>query len=169
MAIRTLPGFPESQTCLEYMVGAAHKKFMYPGIQQCISLTGFNVAGLLGAHISPGSSKLDIDAILRALRSGGGENYPDWYIVGQFQEHFKYSKVKWNSLDKIVNDLRKQLGKKANFYAFDTGDIVKRQKWSWGIDIQAEHTPFEAKFSYAKAGGARTKAFTPITGGLIKM
>lgn len=169
MAIVTLPGFPDSQTCLEYTVGAAHKKFIYPGIQQCISLTGFNVAGLLGTHISPGSSKLDIDTILHALRSGGGENFSDWYIVGQFQEHFKHSKVKWTSFDKIVKDLRKQLSKTANFYVFDTTPIVNAQQWTWGIDIQAEHTPFEAKFSYAKASGPKIKNFTAITNGFVKM
>ena len=169
MAIYTLPGFPDSQTCVEYAVGVSRKKFLYPGVAQCLSLTGFNVSGLLGTHISPGSTRLDIEGIMRALRAGGGENFPDWYIVGQFQEHFQHSRINWTSIKNIVKDLRKQLGKKANFYVFDTSPIVEKHDWAWGIDIQAEHTPFAAKFSYAKAKGPQSQPFTAITDGFIKM
>ena len=169
MTIKTLPGFPESQNCVEYTVGAAQKEFIYPAIQQCISLTGFNIGGLLGTHISPGSSAEDVEQLLNALRSGGGANYPDWYIVGQFQEHFKYTKVKWTSIEKIVKTLRMKLSKTANFYAFDTSPIVSKNRWNWGVDIKANRAPFGVNFSYAKSGGAKTKPFKPITDDFLSL
>ena len=168
MTVQALQGFPDSQMCFEYTVGAARNEFLYPGIQQCISLTGFNVSGLLGTHISPGSSTLDIDKTFNVLRSGGGANYPDWYIVGQFEEHFKHTKVNWNSIDKIVKSLRKNLSKTANLHFFDTSPIVKREGWSWGIDIKAERAVFGIDFSYAKPGGLNTKLFTSMTEDFLK-
>lgn len=167
MPTKMLKGFPEEQVCIEYTAGAAQKKFTYPGIIQCLSLTGVNEVGLLGTHISPGSSKADIEQLLNALRSGGGENFPHWYVVGQFQQHFKHSKVKWTSINKIVLALQKKLSKTAKFHVFDTSPIVDKEHWSWGIDIQVKRgaTVLTPQVSYAKAGGSKTKAFTQITNG----
>lgn len=162
MPIRALPGFPETQIAYEYCVGAAQKAFEYPGILQCLSLTGHHVAGLLGTHISPGATKADMDDTFGILRSGGGANYLAWYVVGNFQKHFVYTKVGWTSKANIAKALRGYLNKNANFYVFDTTELAKIHGSGLGIDIHATHAASGVDFAYARAGGKKPKPTTAI-------
>lgn len=161
MSVTALTGFPRTQIIKEFCVGAAQKYIRYPGLQQCISLTGYHVCGLLGAHISPGSSAEEIDEIFQILRTGGGANYMTWYVVGQFQEHFVHTKVGWNSMTAIGKALRKQLAKNAGYYALDTSKIVTDNDFSWGVDVRATRAPPEVDFAWAQAF-SDNKTFTPM-------
>ena len=153
MAIIALPGFPDKQIAPEYCVGAAYDTFVYPGIQQCLTLTGFHVAGMLGTHISPGITAQELAKTFEILRAGGGGQYLSWYLVGMFDEHFKHSKVGWNSTKNIAKTLRKELRKTANFYAYDTTQAAKDNNWTWGVSVYAKKKTFEVEVSYAKSGG----------------
>ena len=168
MSVTALPGFPKTQIIKEFCVGAAQKYIKYPGLQQCISLTGYHVCGLLGAHISPGSSAEEIDEIFQILRTGGGANYLTWYVVGQFQEHFVHTKVGWNSMTNIGKALRKQLAKNAAYYAFDTSKIVLDNDFSWGVDVRAKLDAPEVDFAYAQAF-SMNPTFTAIADGFRRI
>lgn len=157
-----MPGFPDTQNVYEYCVAAAQKQMVYPGIQQCISITGFSVFGLLGTHVSPGATADEIDKTLEILKTGGGANYPNWYIVGNFSNFFNYTQVGWNSFAKIASALRKNLSKKATYLVFDTSDI-SNSVGSWGIDILATRNTFGVDFAYAKGSGPSPKPTTAIT------
>ena len=166
MRITSIPGFPETQSIPEYRVAAAQEKLVFPGVQQCISVTGFSVFGLLGTHVSPGATAEEIEKTFEILRSGGGQNYPIWYVVGNFREHFNYTKVGWNATRKIVKALRENLSKGATYLVFDTSDIANAVG-GFGIDIHATRTTFGVDFGYAKAfkPGATV---TPITDAFLR-
>ena len=149
MTVVAMPGFPATQHVGEYCVAGAQDKIVYPGIQQCISVTGFSVFGLLGTHISPGASEADIAKTFEILRSGGAANYPMWYVVGNFDEHFNHTKVGWNSTARIVKAMRKNVAGSATWQVCDTSRLAS--EFSFGIDIHATRGTFGVSFAYAKA------------------
>ena len=165
MPVVAMPGFPATQRVGEYCVAGAQDKIIYPGIQQCISVTGFSVFGLLGAHISPGAKEADIARTFEILKSGGGANYPLWYVVGNFEEHFVHSKVGWTSAAKIVKAMRKNLAKNATWEVCDTSRIASA--FSFGIDIHAARNDFGVDFCYAKAF-SQGAPIVPITAPFLR-
>ncbi|MFM0632784.1 hypothetical protein [Paraburkholderia xenovorans] len=164
--ITTLPGnLGSHDNVTEYTVAAARTQLTYPAIQQCISITGFNAYGLLGAHVSPGANNKQIAETFKILIEHGGKSYPTWYVVGNFEQHFKWTKVGWNSTLKIAGAMRDNLGELLTYYSLDTSAVSKgpvNDPWSWGIDIRATHTTSGVEFAYAKALGPNTKTFTTI-------
>lgn len=166
--VAMLDGVPESQNNVtEYTVAAAKNQLIYPGIQQCISLTGFSASGLLGAHVSPGASKDEIADTFGILIENDAKSCATWYIVGNFQQHFQSTKVGWNSTLKIAGAMRENLGQLLTYYSLDTSAVSKgpvNDPWSWGIDIRVVRTELGGiEFAYAKAlGNPKTKTFTTI-------
>lgn len=163
MRVATLPGFPDNQDkVFEYTVAAAKNRLTYPGIQQCLSVTGVRPAGLLGAHVSPGASKEEIAETFKILTKLGGKFYPTWYVVGNFEQHFTYSGVGWNTALSIAGAMRENLGQGLTYYFLDTTTISK--DYSFGIDIRATRAGSGSgvDFAYAKAGGSAMKPFTQI-------
>jgi hypothetical protein len=150
-----MPGFLPSQSVSEYFVAAAQDRLVYPGILQCISITGFSVGGLIGAHVSPGATGEELRKTFEILRSGGGKNFDVWYVVGNFTKHFQYTKVEWwKTSRKIKSALRDNLSKNAKYWAFNTSTIEGSDS-GFGINVIAMHTASGVQFSYAKTVGSK--------------
>jgi len=158
---KALSGCPQQQTIVEYCVGSAQDRIVYPGIMQCLSITSWSIGGLLGAHVSPGSSEQDIAEIFQMLRTGGGANMHVWYIVGNFQKHFQYTKVGWNSRAKIAKALRKSLKKNAVVETLCTTELPNQ--YSFGVNIHAIRGTGEVTFAYCKYPDRGTTAPSAIT------
>lgn len=168
MAIVSMPGCPPSQSLVEYTVGAAQNECIYPGILQCLSITGFSVHGLLGTHVSPGISEDDLDMTFNVLRSGGAIGFPMWYVVGNFPKHFADIKIKkWNSMTKIAKEIRSRLNKSASIYMFDVSSLPNSSS-GFGLDIFARHGVHGVAFSYGRAGrSGRQQAPQLINGAFL--
>ena len=162
MRVTKIEEFAESARVPEYVVGAAQSEITYPGLSQCISITGYHVGRLLGTHISPGSTKDEIAEHFRLLSTDCGNYYPTWYIAGQFTKHFATASAVMNTMDKFRKTVRKALGKDATYYVYDTSLLTESEGWSFGIDIRATLVGGEPKFSFAKFGGRRDKPFSDL-------
>lgn len=163
MRVKAKPDFADSQSICEYVVASARRRCVYPGIIQCVSLTGLRPdAGLLGTHISPGASQEEIDKTFEILITGGAANCTKWYLVGNFQQHYQYTKVGWTSQQKIAKAMRQHFGKQPSYYSIDTSELVKELGYSWGIDIYADFNTTEVVFSQTKAASRSTLPPTPI-------
>jgi len=160
--VKKIEAFADSARVPEYVVGAAQREITYPGLSQCISITGYHVGRVLGTHISPGSTAEEIKEHFRLLSTECGDHFPTWYIAGQFRKHFATSKAVMSSMDKFRKTVRKELGKDATYYVFDTSTLTESEGWSFGIDIRATLTNGEPKFSFAKFGGRRDKPFSNL-------
>lgn len=152
MAVKKITGFADSVSVLEYTAGSAQREITYPGLQQCISITGRHNGVILGTHISPGASSDDIEEHFDLLQTGFGPVYPEWYIAGQFQNHYTTPKAVMGSPEAFRKTVRKHLGKTATFYVFDTSALAD-SIGNWGINIRAELVGNEPKFSFRKAMG----------------
>lgn len=159
MAVVKISNFAESASINEYYVGAAQRVVTYPGLIQCISITGYHIGRIMGTHISPGSSADDISEHFRILTTECGAHYPVWYIAGQFREHFATPKAVMNSMDKFRKMAREKLGKSSTLYVFDTSDLKEEAGFTYGIDIRATLVDGEPKFGFAKKGGRPDKPF----------
>ncbi|MGB1239245.1 MAG: hypothetical protein ACPG4U_13590 [Pseudomonadales bacterium] len=162
MPIQALPGFPPTQNIVEYCIGSAKDSCVYPRILQCLSITGFTKQGLIGTHISPGATEEDLKQTFETLRTGGGSNIKQWYIVGNFQKHFQDTKVGWTSVAKIAKRLRKEFDSGAVYQIADTTALLKSPGCSWGIDICAKRESTSVSYTFARAGGAKDKPFTEL-------
>jgi len=163
MTVKALPGFTPSQSVFEYCVAAAQDELVYPGILQCISITGYSVGGLIGTHVSPGATEEDLQNTFQILRSGAGRNFDTWYVVGNFTKHFTYIKVPWwNTARKIKSALRKNLSKSAKYWAFNT-DTIEGSGSGFGIDVIATRGASGVEIAYAKASRQGDKPRQPIS------
>lgn len=162
MRVTKIVPFVDSASVPEYVVGAAQREIVYPGLQQCISVTGYHVGRVLGTHISPGATVEEIKAHFRLLSTDCGEHYSSWYIAGQFKNHFVTPKAVMSSMDKVRKTLREELGKDATYYVFDTSTLSDSLGYTYGIDIRASLVGGALKFGFAKSGGRRDKAFNNI-------
>ena len=159
MRVTKIAEFGESARVPEYVVGAAQREITYPGLSQCISITGYHVGRVLGTHISPGCTAEEVKEHFRLLSTSCGNHYPTWYIAGQFTKHFATPKAVMGSMDKFRKTVRKELGSDATYHVFDTSSLTETEGWSFGIDIRAELQNDGLKFGFAKFGGRRDKAF----------
>ena len=168
MTIVSMPGCPPSQSLVEYTVGAAQNECVYPGILQCLSITGFSAQGLLGTHISPGISEEDLEMTFNVLRSGGAIGFAAWYVVGNFPKHFTDIKIKkWNSMTKIAKEIRSRLNKSASIYMYDISPLPDSGS-GFGLDIFARHGVHGVAFLYGRAGhSGRLQAPQPIPGAFL--
>lgn len=148
--IVSLEGMPPEQRVVEYCVGSAQNRFVFPGIMQCITITGWTVGGMVGTHISPGASKEEIDDTFARLNTGGGKTIQHWYIVGNFDQHAQHTKVGWTSASKIGKSARKALNKSGTYLARNTSP--ESAQFSWGINVYADHGPGGITFAYSKSG-----------------
>ena len=162
MRVTKIENFADTARVPEYVVGAAAREITYPGLSQCISITGYHVGRVLGTHISPGSTTEEIGEHFRLLSTQCGDHYPAWYIAGQFQKHFATAKAVMSSMDKFRKTVREGLGTDATYYVFDTSALTESEGWSFGIDIRARLVNGEPKFSFAKFGGRLDKAFNNL-------
>lgn len=163
MRVKKIDAFGDTVSVREYVAGAAQRQITYPGLAQCISITGYHVGRLLGTHISPGSTADELDEHFRLLNDELGDHYSTWYLAGQLQEHFATSSAIMNSVDKLRKTVRSRLGKDATYYLLDTTSVTNALHSNYGIDIQATLVGGEPKFGFAKALGRKDKQFTPIT------
>ncbi|HDM8045192.1 TPA: hypothetical protein P0E04_005096 [Vibrio campbellii] len=142
----------EEQKVHEYVVSAAGKRIIYPGVIQCITITGVvpNI-GIIGTHISPGASKDEIEKTFEILKSGGADGCTSWYLVGNFEQHYEYNKMGWKSDKKIVQYMRSRLGGKARYFSCDISTMAKDFGYTWGTDIYAELDGDRVSFSEKKS------------------
>ena len=159
MRVKKIQSVAESASIGEYVVGAAQREITYPGLVQCISITGYHVGRLLGTHISPGSTADEIVEHFRLLTTDCGDHYPAWYIAGQFKEHFATPKAVMSSMDKFRKTAREKLGKDSALYVFDSSTLKESEHWNWGIDIRATLVDGAPKFSFAKGSGAKKRFY----------
>lgn len=149
----------DSAYIFEYNVGNGQREVTYPGLQQCISVTGYSAGGVLGTHISPGATADEIKEHFRLLRTECGSYYPTWYVVGQFQEHFDTPNAIMSSMEEVRKTLRKRLGRDDTYYVLDTSTLSQSLHYTYGIDIRASLISGELSFGFAKSGGSRDKSF----------
>lgn len=159
MRVKLINGFPPSARITEYLVGAAQEEITYPGLSQCISITGYHVGRILGTHISPGSTQEEIDEHFRLLTTACGDHYGVWYIAGQFRNHFATPKAVMSSMEKLRQTTREKLGNNSALHVYDTSALTQTEGWSWGLDIRATLVEGEPKFAFAKFGGGQDKRF----------
>jgi hypothetical protein len=122
-AIRLDSPRAEQLKVFESSTASADRKVAYPGILQCITLTGVTSTGLVGAHISPGQSPESIRDQCGYLNELGASRCLDWYLVGNIMIHASCSQAKdkgWVSTGSIVQHLKSELETAAPFYAYDT-------------------------------------------------
>ena len=162
MRVTKITSFSETASIPEYVVGAAQQQITFPGLSQCISITGYHVGRLLGTHISPGSSSAEIDEHFRVLTAECGDHFPEWFIAGQFQKHFATPKAVMGSMDKFRKTARAKLGQNTTLHVFDTSTLTETEGWSFGLDIRANLVDGEPRFSFAKFGGRKDKPFHPL-------
>ena len=163
MRVTSIPRVSESIDIPEYVFGSAQKQITYPGLAQCISVTKFSGGLLRGTHISPGCSPDEVKEHFRLLNAGSVGQYSDWYVIGQFNEHFATANAVMHNISALRKTLRKRLGKNNTFYSFNTSPLSAGEGWTFGIDIRATQQNYKLQFSFAKAFGARTKPFSPLS------
>ena len=159
MRVTSIPTFAATASIPEYVFGAAQQEITYPGLSQCISITGYGVGRLVGTHISPGSTVDEIDAHFSLLRDASTNCQPTWYIAGQFTKHFATAKAVMNTWDKFRKTVRTKLGDASAYYVFDTSKLTEEAGWSFGLDIRATLVDGAPKFCFAKFGGRKDKPF----------
>ncbi|WP_104024503.1 hypothetical protein [Vibrio hyugaensis] len=149
----------DEQSVFEYVVSSATKRIIYPGVIQCITITGVvpNI-GIIGAHISPGATKSEIEATFDILNTGGSAGCLSWYVMGNFEQHFKYNKFGWKSEKKVLKYISSKLGKNARYFSFDIGTIAKDCCHTWGTDILVELNADEIYFSEKKSASRVDKS-----------
>ncbi|QDT62658.1 hypothetical protein SV7mr_52080 [Stieleria bergensis] len=163
MRVTSIPRITESISISEYVFGAAQRQITYPGLAQCISVTKFSGGLLRGTHISPGSSPDEVKEHFRLLNAGSVGQYSDWYVIGQFQEHFRTANAVMGNMSSLRQTLRKRLGKGNTFYTFDTSALTASENWAFGIDIRATQQNYKLEFSFAKAFGRPDKPFSKLS------
>lgn len=161
MPVVRIPRFQDEERVSEYYVAAARQEITFPGLMQCISITGYHVGRLLGTHISPGATSDEVVEHFRILTTECGDHFPTWYVAGQFQNHFATPKAVMNSWDNVRKTLRANLGSNSAHYVFDTSSLTATEHWP-GIDVRAQLVNGEPKFSFARALGRRDKPFSHL-------
>jgi hypothetical protein len=163
-----------SLSLLEYTVGKASSTCVYPGIAQCFAIAGWKPSGMLCAHVSPGATGEELDAVFAALDGMGGSSATTWYVLGPFNDHFTAPGAQWRSTRHIAKAFNAALGKKstADRFILDVTAERHRQVLEEGfdiprtfssIDIRAEHRGWDSMivFSY-KEGSHRVKDWTRL-------
>lgn len=158
--IMSIPKRGASVKVPEYAVGTATSDIVYPGIAQCITVTGWHPTYLVGAHISPGADADFRETTLGYLEKLGGKHILFWYVVGNFREFFTHTRVgsktaiegharkEWAQASDVVDALRKEMDKQAVYTVADTTVIADKVD-GYGIDIRATHAPSGVEFEYA--------------------
>ena len=152
---------PERQYVPEYTVGVARKEIVYPGLAQCISVTGYYQGRLIGTHVSPGCTAEELDDHFAMLRTESESQALSWYVAGQFRNHFQTSKAIMDSRDALERTVQGQLGQHCTFHLFDTS-AVALEIGGFGIDLLASIVNAQVKFGIAKAFGSKQKTFKNI-------
>lgn len=164
MAVERIDTIADKTIINEYYVGAAQRQVAYPGLEQCLSVTGSTTSRVVGTHISPGSSKDDIKEHFQILTSEFGDCNPEWYIAGQVSKHFATAGAVLSSMDQVRKTARKELGKTSDIYLFDTSDLTRTEHWTYGIEIRATLSGGSLKFSFARSGGRPDRPFHNLPG-----
>ncbi|WP_440885321.1 hypothetical protein [Vibrio campbellii] len=149
----------DEQKVYEYVVSAAGKRIIYPGVIQCITITGVVPdIGIIGTHISPGATKDEIEKTFEILNSGGAAGCTSWYLVGSFEQHYKYNQIGWKSEKKIIQYMRTKLGDNARYFSFDISPMAKDLGHTWGTDIYAELERDKILFSQKRAASRNNES-----------
>lgn len=147
-----LPGFVGERKIVEYCAGVAQNEIEYPGIAQCISITGLTTAGMIGAHISPGSTRKNMDDLLQMLRSGGIKTSIAIYVVGNFDEHFSTSNAIWKQKKQMIKELRSTLDTRTVIYSCNTSQFLQNVG-GHSLNIWATRQPTSIQFTYRARTG----------------
>jgi hypothetical protein len=158
--VQKIADFGDTASVTEYLAGAAQRQITYPGLQQCISITGYHVGRVLGTHVSPGATSDELDEHFRLLSSECGDHWDIWYVAGQLQNHFSTSTAIINSLGKLRQTLHTKLGKDATYYLFDTSNL-SNDLAGWGVDVRATLVGTKVEFAVAK-WPSRNANFMPL-------
>ena len=130
----------------EEFVGSATGRICYPGVSSCITITGVQPTGLVGAHITVISESSLIDEALLALKSGGGSSCINFYVVGAISEFKAGADVSFDKRKKIRDKIRDLINKHATVWFFDTSS--QRE-----VHIFAELDGAVPAFSFVQASG----------------
>jgi|APMI01.1.fsa_nt_gi hypothetical protein len=148
----------------EKRVGMGNKSCTYPGIQQCFAIAGWTAGGAIGTHVTPGSTKQELNDTFDYLKQLGGKSVRYWYVVGPFVDHFATTTALWKSVKDIQTTFDKFFKNNANNrYILDARE--QRKIHTWGINIRAEHRAWEGmiRFSYAPAMGKGSNTYNAFS------
>src|ERR1017187_324535 len=160
MAIIAKQGFPDHLSLSEREVGNARQRMI-----DCVCVTGYSPAGLLGTHISPGENEAELQETLRLLSMGGGKACTAWTLVGHFTKHLGNTRVAWwNTREKIAKALRASIGKGAVVELFDSGAMYA-VPYGLGFDIVVSREPPNLKVLCRMSGSKyKDDPLVPVTG-----
>lgn len=162
MPVEKIPTCEPHASIPEYVVGEAQRQITYSSISFCITITGFDIGRLLGTHISPRATHDEVNEHFRILTTECGAHYPQWFIAGQFKNHFAHPKAVMKSLDDLRNMARAQLGNDAELFVFDTSQLTELMEWGFGLDLRVTLRGNKPHFSFAKAFGAKDQPFKEL-------
>ena len=94
-------------------VGEATESCIYPGIAQRFAIAGWAPNSMLCTHVTPGSTKDDIDVTFEYLKTIGGDDVMHWYLLGPFTDHFAVTKAQWRSVGNIKKTFKSKFKNKA--------------------------------------------------------
>ena len=139
-------------------VGAATDTCIFPGIAQCFAIAGLTANSMLCTHVTPGSTKEDIDATFGYLKDIGGENVMYWYLLGPFTDHFAVTKAQWRSVQHIKKTFKANFKNKAATHMILDATQERHSKRLYpgitvpmefsSIDIRAVRRGITMAFSY---------------------
>lgn len=152
MPLRTKNGGADT-VLREEFVGSATGRICYPGVSSCITITGVQPTGLVGAHITVISESTLIDEALVALKSGGGSSCINFYVVGAIAEFKAEANISFDKRKKIRDKIRELVNKHATVWFFDTSS---RQE----VHIFAELNGTAPAFSFVQASGNHVAGYT---------
>ena len=166
MAVIAKQGFPEHVSLSERYVGHAQISITYPGMIDCVCVTGYSSAGLLGTHVSPGEDEAELRETLRLLSMAGGKSCSAWTLVGHFSKHLVNTRVAWwNTREKIAKALRASIDKSAVIQLFDSGALYENGGYGHGYDIVVTRDPPNLKVLCRLSGQShQNEPLMPVTG-----
>ncbi|WP_339720354.1 hypothetical protein [uncultured Paraglaciecola sp.] len=106
------------QSLPEYQVGIATNTCEFPGIAQCIAIVGMMSNRMICAHVSPGTTQVQMNDIFDYLKQAGGDEVNYWYLLGPTEHHFIGRSTLWMSLKDIKKTFKAKLNNKSTSYLF---------------------------------------------------
>lgn len=120
--IKLVPPPPQDDTVVpEDHVGAAAHAICYPGVSSCITITGVQAGGLVGAHLTFATTSDELDQFLEKLEAVGAGACQTFYVVGAITRFKASTAVKaFNTRKKIRDRITGDFNKTATVWFCDT-------------------------------------------------
>lgn len=132
------------QSLAEGEVGEATDSCIYPGIAQCFAIAGWTPNSMLCTHVTPGSTKDEMDATFTFLSSIGGDQVLHWYLLGPFTDHFAVTKAQWRSVKDIKKTFKSKFKNKvATHLILDATQERHTKRLYPGITIPMEFSSID--------------------------